>query len=169
MDIHIQIKKAEVYASVFTQTNYHGAAQVHEAGTLKKHTFASEDDAQLMERSFRQGATNIAARLAAYVRHISRPMNDATVEPAEVLTICLDMPRTWSGALMTPVKEYLFNYLVNFVAAEWYKIARPELAEGYALQAESCLDEALSLLHKRAVPGRRGMYPFPGTSPIDPE
>lgn len=164
MDIHIQIKKAEVYAQVFLTTNYQGAAQLHETGALKKHTFASEDDAQIMERSFRQGAANIAARLAAYVRHISRPMNDATVEPAEVLTICLDMPRTWSGALMTPVKEYLFNYLVNHVTAEWYKTARPDLVESYALQAERCLDEALSLLHKRAVPGKRGMYPFPGTS-----
>lgn len=112
MELVITITKADVIAEVNKTSAYIGAKTIAQGGENLYYNISTiKEDAEMLERYWREACSNVAAVAKEYVT--AAEMSDTA------WTLTLDMPTKYNKAFDGVLKQQVFSYIVRAMLYEW--------------------------------------------------
>lgn len=164
MDTVISIVKADVIAEVNKTSAYIGAKTItQDVGNLYYNISTIKEDAEMLERYWREGCANVAAVAKAYVSGTSA--DDTQWE------VTLEMPSTYNTSYDGVIKQRMFSYIVRYILLNWLTMCGFDsgVIQIYSGECGSLLDGIDDILHarlfKRAADGPESSNEYGGGMP----
>lgn len=112
MELVITITKADVIAEVNKTSAYIGAKTIAQEGENLYYNISTiKEDAEMLERYWREACSNVAAVAKEYVT--AAEMSDTA------WTLTLDMPAKYNKAFDGVLKQQVFSYIVRMILYKW--------------------------------------------------
>lgn len=112
----IETKKADVIGEVNKTCAYMGARTVEtdDGKTLYHHVSTSKEDAEMLERFWREACTSVAATGKEYV--------STTDYTDEAFTIGYSLSDTYNKAMDGSVRQDVFSFIVEYILSKWLSV-----------------------------------------------
>lgn len=163
MNITINILKSSMLNEVGKLTAYVGAKNTDEKGvnTYDK-VFATNDDAVLLERFWREAKSDITDKLSRHIITPEKPITitDDDVDTTEQYQIELHLPDNYNTAMIAPLNDEIYNYMANTIISKWFGITNRGDEERYSSYAANSLAKIHSYLLRRNTLLTRKPHPF---------
>lgn len=114
------------------------SAQTREEDRTRFEMQTDDENAGWLARSVSEAVDAIERSLRAYTVHRSRMQTDEC-EDREEWAVHLMMEKGWSGSAKSLAVQ-MHRYVVDRVLSEWYAMTVPEMADRYAMEADSALE-----------------------------
>lgn len=112
MEMVISINKDDVITEVNKTSAYIGAKTItQDGGNLYYNISTIKEDAEMLERYWREACANVAAVAKEYVSGINS--GDTVWE------VTLDMPSTYNTSYDGVIKQRMFSYIVMYILLNW--------------------------------------------------
>ncbi len=144
-------------------TAYVGAKNTDEkdVNTYDK-VFATNDDAVLLERFWREAKSDITDKLSRHIITPEKPITitDDNVDTTEQYQIELHLPDNYNTAMLAPLNDEIYNYMANTIIYKWFGITNRGDEERYSSYAANSLAKIHSYLLRRNTLLTRKPHPF---------
>lgn len=146
MEVIISINKADVIAEVNKTSAYIGAKTItQDGGSLYYNISTIKEDAEMLERYWREACANVAAVAKAYVGGISADDTEWRVT--------LEMPSAYNTSYDGVIKQRMFSYIVRYILLHWLIMCGFDsgVIQIYSNECASMLDGIDDILHARLL------------------
>ena len=149
----LTVSKRAVMEEVMKTSEYAGAKTVGDEGAYNR-IMAADEDAEMLERFWTEACGNITDAAKRNIGLVAPQAAGESPDPDNDYVLKLMMPEEFNGALEGSMRTLLYNYVVQYVTAQWFALAGAPLAEVAGKAASSTLDAFVRMLHERMPPHR---------------
>lgn len=147
--LNIEIKKDDVMEEVAKTTGFIGAKKTLEDGkSAYEQVFVKESDKVLLEQYWKNAIGGLCQVWLKWVKEW------ADTEGDEKYALTLGLPDLYNPANDEAVRKAAFNYMVNWIIAEWCVVANKDEAQVYQEKAAALGAEIKKLLYSKKRPTR---------------
>lgn len=147
--LNIEIKKDDVMEEVAKTTAFIGSKKTLEDGkSAYEQVFVKESDKVMLEQYWKNAIGGLCQVWLKWVKEWA----DTEGDKKYVLTLV--MPDMYNSANNDAVKKAAFNYMVNWIIAEWCGVANKDEVKMYQEKTVALGGEIKKLLYSRKRPIR---------------
>jgi len=152
----LEFKKGVVFDEVGKITGMIGKKHTeHESSpedSFYERVATTDDDRDKLSQFWKEGCNALIDASGRFYLENSDAENEQIVDMSEIWTLCLDLPvRTFTDNWLESARKSAYAFLYTFIAAEWFSITEPELAEQYQMKANNYILEYVGFINKRKL------------------
>lgn len=155
----LETRKADVIGEVNKTCAYMGARIVarEDGGKLYNQISTSKEDAEMLERFWREACTTVAATAKEFVSE--------TGYTEEAFTITYNLSDSYNTAMDGSVRQAVFSFIVEYILARWLNVCgMADLAKLRGAMADLTLKQLDVCLYTRKVQRGGGVEPSGGNT-----